>query len=880
MKRLMVVAGDVTRDMFMCPVAPDPDRPWRRSAAWADAVMRGGAWLMEELARERWGDACVVGPAARRADGTEWAVLQSRARLIRDGAPDRYVIDDRLGFLEPAEGALDVVDALDWPERGPSRPVDVLILMHLGLGFSTRARALWERLLRDRPRVVLNTALRSSEEDQHWWDDPLARTLLREHGERLTVVVDAETLRAQRDVDISRHLSWEHSAQDLLVELGSAEALVRLSAASTVVVKFGSDGVVVVQGDRAHLVLDPERLEGDFAAEGRTQNHHSTPVWGLQSALATGLAGERGRELPVEAALRGLAAARCLVSCGLRWSAEERTLSRRKPELACPACRVEVFRMVPVPSPDAGRQLSPTVDGRPLESPVGWQILRHLTTGRVGYAAEEFVIKAESSLLDAVPRGRFGRLLTFDRTEIEALNATANILREYLSRPSPGRPVSIAVLGPPGSGKSFAARQIKNAVSDHRQLDMLEFNLSQMTAYSDLVTAFHRIRDAHLLGKVPFVFLDEFDAPLQGKPLGWLRMLLAPMQDGVFRDAGGDHPLGTPLVLVMAGSTAHRYADFLKDSPAFVLAKGPDFASRLRGRIDVLGPDPTGLDDCAYPLRRAVLIRQLLENRSDAQQLFAPGDPPELQVDPGVLRALLHTRRYHHGARSVEAVLDMSQLAHRTQYDRAALPPPDQLELHADWHELQWLAASERFCSMLDWPLLVTVRDRLVGTVLEEDRDHTLWHVDGVLRAEAGRAGRPQGAKTDGNPTSLLAVENLIVQYAARLFHHEVAQDPTPWEALSRSRQQALLDMSARIPRVLRALELYFAPLDDGSGLPEPPMAELASRCGVSNGTLDPVLAGLGLQVRRLRPPTSGKAATPVVPIRPPGLRREPSGAA
>jgi hypothetical protein len=53
-------------------------------------------------------------------------------------------------------------------------------------------------------------------------------------------------------------------------------------------------------------------------------------------------------------------------------------------------------------------------------------------------------------------------------------------------------------------------------------------------------------------------------------------------------------------------------------------------------------------------------------------------------MDPGVLRAFLRIPRYAHGVRSMEALIEMSQLAARRGYEQAALPPRDQLRLHVD----------------------------------------------------------------------------------------------------------------------------------------------------------------------------------------------------
>jgi hypothetical protein len=58
-----------------------------------------------------------------------------------------------------------------------------------------------------------------------------------------------------------------------------------------------------------------------------------------------------------------------------------------------------------------------------------------------------------------------------------------------------------------------------------------------------------------------------------------------------------------------------------------------------------------------------------------------------LSIDPGVLRAFLEAPTYVHGARSLEAVIDMSALAGRLRYERSALPARHQLALHVDADE-------------------------------------------------------------------------------------------------------------------------------------------------------------------------------------------------
>ncbi len=134
-----------------------------------------------------------------------------------------------------------------------------------------------------------------------------------------------------------------------------------------------------------------------------------------------------------------------------------------------------------------------------------------------------------------------------------------------------------------------------------------------------MISALHQVRDIGLSGKIPLVFWDEFDTTLNGKPLGWLRYFLAPMQDGKFQEGQLNHPIGR-AIFVFAGGTASSMAEFDKgEADEFKSAKGPDFVSRLKGYINVLGPNPVkGAGDPYFIIRRAILLRSSLK-RSNPQ---------------------------------------------------------------------------------------------------------------------------------------------------------------------------------------------------------------------------------------------------------------------
>lgn len=134
-------------------------------------------------------------------------------------------------------------------------------------------------------------------------------------------------------------------------------------------------------------------------------------------------------------------------------------------------------------------------------------------------------------------------------------------------------------------------------------------------------------------------------------------------------------------MFIFAGGTCPTLEEFviLGDQANERRAKKPDFVSRLRGYLNILGPNRAGEADVAHPLRRAFLLRSLLMRK--APQTVRAG---RLSIDEGVLRAFLHTERFIHGARSVEAIIDQSSLGGKARFGRSSLPPADQLSLHVD----------------------------------------------------------------------------------------------------------------------------------------------------------------------------------------------------
>ena len=215
-----------------------------------------------------------------------------------------------------------------------------------------------------------------------------------------------------------------------------------------------------------------------------------------------------------------------------------------------------------------------------------------------------------------------------------------------------------------------------------KSVSILEFNLSQMDTITDLIGALQLVRDEGLKGNVPLVFWDEFDTPKDGQILGWIKYFLSPMEDGSFQGGQTIHPIGR-AIFIFAGSCSHSLSEFSEKIGSHNAAdtKGRDFVSRLKGYVDIIGPNPKkGSKDESFAVRRAILIHSMLKRRfPEYMQLDG-----SLNIDEHILSALLNVESYNHGARSIESIINMSTSTNRKRYNFSCLPTDDQLNLHLD----------------------------------------------------------------------------------------------------------------------------------------------------------------------------------------------------
>jgi hypothetical protein len=522
------------------------------------------------------------------------------------------------------------------------------------------------------------------------------------------VVLRTDDLR-MLDVSISKGLSWEQTLQDLILEIYCKRniSLYPLREAEYVVVSFGHTGTLLIHNPSGDAGPELDFFFDSKGVEGYWEIGHTGYLPGSMELLLVLLAKEiltpeKQDEIDLAPAIRAhLLGSRALHLAGANVSEGSLRLNVLPDELD------KVYG----PSPTAA--FSPTPldfelfdclyqakhDGDFISSG-DWSLLSK-TKWDYYSLAREIAIHGPMKALGGlnIPIAKYNYLVTVDRKEIEFLHHLQSLFTEYLQRQI-SQPLSIAVFGSPGSGKSFSIKQLAKSLGlPEFMIEPITFNLSQFNVDHpvDLYQAFHVVRDISLSGKTPLVFWDEFDS----NELAWLRYFLAPMEDGEFQEGQLIHNIGKSI-FVFAGGTCSSMEEFEVKAQKAVSEKGPDFLSRIKGFINVMGPNPVLAYDQKLPdtanrqdetdqfiaaknadpefiIRRGILLNSLLH--IGFGKLFKNG---ELQIDDGVLNAFLQVPKYKHGSRSMQTIFKISQLFGKTKFNRSDLPPESQMDMHVD----------------------------------------------------------------------------------------------------------------------------------------------------------------------------------------------------
>jgi hypothetical protein len=625
------------------------------------------------------------------------AVWESALSDTKDGPHPYWSLARNLGYGADKDDSYPFAPAAGLADLNPK----VLVIDDGALGFRREiARQCWPPLLTRQEAQSSDVQWIVLKVSRPFASGPLWETLAERWRDKLLVIATVGDLRNE-NVRIARGLSWESTVDDIVNELDLNPAIRGLQSCRHLIVTVRGDAALWLDHPadtprrRCQLIFDRERCEGQWEDEGRKREAFGF-LSAVTASVAWGIAEDVAKEkknpdltIPISA---GLSATRFLWSWG-HGPVKSAPNQNGTPEFpfaeVAEHIRHEADQHLKKPehlyvSAEVRRDAGLTILGQ--ISP--WRKAENLPLHE---PAKRVAILGPGSLLN-VPCARFEKLQTMDRREIDSLRSLRQMMLTY-QKTVQDRPLCLAVFGAPGSGKSFGLKQVADGVFGAKN-PILEFNLSQFKDADDLIGAFHQVRDHALAGKTPAVFWDEFDS----EKLKWLRYFLAPMQDGAFQEGQLRHSVGK-CVFVFAGGTSWTFEEFRTPAPGdadkFVVAKGPDFVSRIAGFLDIAGPnrrqkialtevrhredDPA---DIEFPIRRAMTIRVALKL-----------DNSRLEIDPGLLMALLKIGKYQNGARSMANLLSyMSSRAVGSIIRRTDLPPDDILELYVDsaprFHEL------------------------------------------------------------------------------------------------------------------------------------------------------------------------------------------------
>ncbi|MEM1151626.1 MAG: hypothetical protein AAGI03_13895 [Pseudomonadota bacterium] len=669
----VLLFGDAIKDRYLLPLSnkghKNEDRDWKNHRQWKEYPKEGGVDLLRDML-----EGC--GLEVVKTVKPKVTSLQSLAILgackMKDGFPTKFTgvdtsdkaekcflrVQRDLGYHDTGEEAK--------PTRVPRRVprFDLLAISDAGNDFrqdEALCGYLKDAMEKSDKPIVLKTHL------------PLGKggvwhAFSEAKDKKRIVIIQSDDLR-EEGATIRRGVPWDRVIEDLQ-ECRAREPLAGfLQEGINVIVLFGVEGAALFETDNQgghslQFICDPACAEGQVAAElpGAMVGYLSAFMAALIAEMLKAPGGEQPKQ--VKEAMSTMRA-----FAGAHWKEGSDAQKLQLEELSVLRKRLTEWTK----ENEAKSRTPHYIIARPqrhervnLLRDVLRDVPHDETHGDMAQTclglARDIINEGARAHLKGFPHAEFGDLITLDVAEIEALRGIGRLIEDYNDDPARAKPISFAVFGPPGAGKSFGVKQLV----DKRVNPVEEFNLSQATE-SDLPLFFQKIRDQNLRGKTPLCFFDEFDSG--DRQL--LKFFLAPMQDGEYREGDAIRPIGRGI-FVFAGGTVARFEEFAglgqmteKDRKAFDAearrTKSPDFISRLSGYLNVTGvkaeADPDApIDpeaDLVRLLHRAILIRSMLERYMGD---LVPDNASSALTDE-LIDWLLREWEPTHGARSIETVI-------------------------------------------------------------------------------------------------------------------------------------------------------------------------------------------------------------------------------
>jgi hypothetical protein len=630
-------------------------------------------------------------------------------------------LDEKLGF----GGKTDTSDEI-WLKPDPglnNEDYDTIIIDEAGIGYRNCEEA-WPDFSKAK-KIILKTTY------------PLCESILweklLEHKDKLITIVKLNQIK-HYNIKVSNDISWEQTALDIVYGLHKDLTLRSLLKSRELIVTIGTAGAIVIKTDEEQrmneytLVFDPEYLENEWEEKFSNEIRNSI---GLGSSFLAGFASSLlikglntvnsvkvGLNSMTAAMLKGVMKLNTNLSsepCDLSVAIDERFNNR-------------YYSSAFVPSPvwSTGFRYLHNQD---------WSILENnYDNKKIGYKQKDNLFPLAFSLaengignLHYAPRLTLGKITVFDRNEIENLRNIKKQIEFYDWYGDGKKPLNIAVFGPPGAGKSFIVKALAKSMFDGKKTktSFLTFNLSEFRNETELPGAFHAIRDEVLRGNVPIVFWDEFDSG----DYQWLKYMIAPMQDGEFREGKEVHPIGKSI-FVFAGGMTYTMQQFTNrmDEEIYIAKKGPDFQSRISCSLNVFGPNRKpyfnstentwkregDVKDICFSIRRSLFLRSILGSENKP-----------LTIEPELLRVLIEVKSYKNGSRGLERLVRSLAVSGDRRIEPSDLPSKEIIQMNVDYDDFMEKFSSE---SISDWIALEKIAVSIHNSWLEKDVKHSVYY--------------------------------------------------------------------------------------------------------------------------------------------------------
>ncbi|PYH39111.1 uncharacterized protein BO87DRAFT_348906 [Aspergillus neoniger CBS 115656] len=396
------------------------------------------------------------------------------------------------------------------------------------------------------------------------------------------LVFDADDL--LRSTTTDRRLSWGQTVENIWrVMEGTCRRIGKQSPNNYfhLLIQIGFEGAIYkgfhTQGTKAHLIYEPTSAEGKLIRSYSDNDMRKFGFIGfigdkweklkkeLMVAWERGLVSSLEEESAGSIADLGITQMRDAMMTGIRWS-------RRCAPIMFPKGNTQKF----MPTNDRMKLESgsePVLVSVELDLIVQDENAQEQTFRKplvldslpcsTKKAAHDTLTHGFECVLPYMPGARFGNLVTADRGEVDGFRKIANTVEEWYRYNREPKPLSIAVFGQPGSGKSFGVKEVirDTLKADRDNIVFLEYNLSQLQHENELQRAFEAIRTTR---GMPIVFFDEFDSTFQGRQLGWLPHFLKSITRGVYKDGAVERPLGRGIYIFIGG-TKSSHEEFFRD---------------------------------------------------------------------------------------------------------------------------------------------------------------------------------------------------------------------------------------------------------------------------------------------------------------------------